>query len=65
MKVIYNEENEEKNYGLLIIESGWKDFYHVLYENPTDGDLAYEHDHLSKTQLQALYPKINLEGELS
>ena len=65
MKVIYNEKNNQDNFNLLVIESGWKDFYHVIYESPHDGDLAYEHDHLSKTQLQALYPKINLEGELS
>ena len=65
MKIIHNEKNRQYDFNLLVVESGWKDFYHVIYESPHDGDLSYKHEHLSKTQVQSRYPKINLEGELT
>ena len=44
---------------VFIIESGWKDKYHVIIEDPTEGDLYHNHEFLSKNEIYDRY-KIDL-----
>jgi len=36
-----------------LIASGWTGNYHVISENPEDGDLSYEHSFHSKEYIRA------------
>ena len=39
----------------MIIKSGWEDYYHVIYENPENGDLTFETGFVSAWQLKNRY----------
>jgi len=43
-----------------IIKSGWSDFYHVIEEDPTEGDLWFDHQFLSEKELKARFPELKL-----
>jgi len=43
-----------------VIESGWHDKYHVITEDPTEGDFFHEHEFVSKRVLKGKY-KIDLD----
>jgi hypothetical protein len=50
---------------MWVIESGWHDRYHVITEDPTEGDFFHDHKFVSKRVLKEKY-KIdldNLKGE--
>ncbi len=40
---------------VIIVPSGWVGQYHVITEDPTEGDWHYEHEFLSKDQLYEKY----------
>jgi hypothetical protein len=40
---------------VLIIRSGWKDMFHVITENPEDGDHDHTHEFLSRDKVIMRY----------
>lgn len=40
---------------VLIIKSGWSDFYHVITEDPQEGDLYYNHEFLREEKIKLRY----------
>ena len=53
------EINQAKTHTLIIagdiqvciIQSGWAGMYHVITEDPTEGDLFHEHEFLSEKEV--------------
>ena len=42
--------------GFELIKSGWDNKYHLIIENPEDGDYDYEHKFVDEKEIQNMYP---------
>ncbi len=40
---------------VIIVPSGWAGYYHVIIEDPNEGDLDYEHEFLWVTEVCTRY----------
>jgi len=53
---VYHVYKESKSAGIYyIIPSGWKDMFHVIYEDPTEGDYHCEHKFMKKEDVIEMF----------
>ena len=47
------KENHSTHFSLS--KSGWSGMYHLIIENPEDGDMFYEHHFVDRTDIEERY----------
>lgn len=43
--------NPKDSSAVIILASGWADCFHIIYENPEDGDLHHEYEFIQSDEL--------------
>lgn len=59
--VLHDAKNEYPAH-IIIVPSGWSNFYHVIKESPEDGDLYHKHSFIGETELFEKYPSLSKES---
>jgi hypothetical protein len=47
----------------ILVKSGWKDMYHLIFEDPEQGDYHSEFHFMNRQEIEAKYPFVKFPEE--